>query len=191
MLLALQNLIVRISRTWWLYLLVTGLAVGSLLVLQEIAAAFRPPASGLDPLDLQNQLAPGEVYAQFASYEPGAAEIYLRFALVDFGFPLFAGLFVAATIAWSLRSALPGLYRALTDRRLLVLPLLGTAFDWMENLAVLIALGLYPVEVGGLPALVVGAKCLKLGAVAISNLAMFGLLAVAAARHAGQVFRRG
>lgn len=191
MLLTLQNLIVRISRTWWLYLLVTGLAVGSLLVLQEIAAEFRPLASGLDPLDLQNRLVPGEVYAQFAGYAPGAAEIYQRFALVDCGFPLFAGLFVAATIAWSLRHALPGLYRQLADRRLLALPLLGTAFDWVENLAVLVTLGLYPLEVGGLPELVVGAKWLKLGAVALANLAMFGLLAVAAARYAGQIFRRG
>ena len=190
MLLTLQTLILRISRTWWLYLLVTGLAVGSLLFLQETAAAFRPRASGLDPLDLQNQLAPREVYAQFAGYAPEAREIYRRFALVDFGFPLFASLFVAATIAWSLRYALPGLYRQLADRRLLVLPLLGTAFDWMENLAVLLALGLYPVEVGGLPELVVGAKWMKLGVVAISNMVMFGLLVFAAAHYVRQRVRR-
>lgn len=190
MLRALQDQVLRISRTGWLYLVVTALAIASLLVLQQIAAAFRPLAGGMDPLDLQHTLAASEIYPQFAGYEPGARDLYLRFALIDLGFPLFSGLFLAATIAYALRSSAPGVYQRLADRRLLLLPLLGTVFDWAENLAVLTALVRYPVESGALPALIVAAKRAKLACVTGFNLLMLGLLAYAAVRYTAARFRR-
>ncbi|MCL4722088.1 MAG: hypothetical protein KJ041_09095, partial [Gammaproteobacteria bacterium] len=51
-----------------------------------------------------------------------------------------------------------------------------------ENLAVLTALVRYPVESGGLPALIVAAKRAKLACVTGFNLLMLGVLAYAAVR---------
>ena len=64
----LQNLVIRISRTWWLYLGVVVLFAGSLLSLLRIGALFPSHAAGNLPFDLQNGLAAPDVYPQIATY---------------------------------------------------------------------------------------------------------------------------
>ena len=186
----LQDLILRVSRTWWLYLIVVLVFVGSLRALMQIGERFPAYAGGAIPFDLQNDLRADQVYAQLAGYTPEARELYYAFTLIDYAFPFFAGLFITATVAFALRSGLPRLYAALTARRLLLLLMLATAFDWLENVAALSAIVLYPTEVSWLPYLLVAAKKCKLAAMLVGNVAMAAALLVAAGSWVSRRVRR-
>jgi len=175
----LQDLAIRISRTWWLYLIVLVLFVGSLRALMRIGDLFPAYAAGVLPFDLQNDLQAVQVYPQLAGYTEQARQLYYAFTLIDYAFPFFAGLFITATVAFALRYSLPRVYDALVTRRLLPVLMLATAFDWLENVAAVSAIVLYPGEISWLPGLLVLAKKGKLGCIVVSNGAM--LLAVLAA----------
>jgi hypothetical protein len=180
MLARLQDLILRISRTWWLYLIVLVLFAGSLRALTRIGELFPAYAGGAVPFDLQNDLRADQVYPQLAGYTEQARELYYAFTLIDYAFPFFGGLFITATVAFALRSSLPRFYNALVARKLLLLLLLATAFDWLENLLAVATIGLYPTEVGWLPTLLVVAKKCKLATLLVSNGAMFAAVLLAA-----------
>jgi hypothetical protein len=175
----LQDLAIRISKTSWLYLILLVLFVGSLQALMRIGELFPAYAAGAAPFDLQNDLQPEQVYPQVAGYTEQARELYYAFTLIDYAFPFFAGLFITATVAFALRYSLPRVYEALVARRLLPLLMLGTAFDWLENVAAVSAIVMYPGEISWLPGLLVFAKKCKLVCVVVSNGAM--LVAVLAA----------
>ncbi|MEO7387306.1 MAG: hypothetical protein ABIX37_10255 [Gammaproteobacteria bacterium] len=176
----LQDLAIRISRTWWLYLIVVVLFAGSLQALTRIGERFPLYAAGAVPFDLQNGLQATQVYPQIAGYTAQARELYYAFTLIDYAFPFFAGLFITATVAFALRNSLPRLYVALVARKLLLVFMLPTAFDWLENVAAVSAIVLYPTEMDWLPALLVLAKKCKLGLVLASNVAMSAALVIAA-----------
>lgn len=182
MLARLQSLIVHTSASGWLYLAVAVLFVGALAGLQAIGTAFSAHAGGALPFDLQNGLRPAEVYGQLAGYSARARQLYGWFALLDFAFPFFAGLFVAATVTFLLRRNLPRWYAWLTGRHLLPVFFLATACDWLENLVALTLIGLYPAEVSWLPAVLVAVKRLKLAFTAASQGVMILLLVYGAWR---------
>jgi hypothetical protein len=54
-------------------------------------------------------------------------------------------------------------------RKLLLLLMVATAFDWLENVAALSTIVLYPTEVSWLPPLLVVAKKGKLATLMVSN----------------------
>jgi hypothetical protein len=172
----LQDLVIRISKTWWLYLIVLFLFIGSLQVLMRIGERFPAYAAGAAPFDLQNDLQADQVYAQVAGYTAQARELYYAFTLVDYAFPFFAGLFITATVAFALRYSVPRFYAALVARKLLLVLMLATAFDWLENVLAVLIIALYPAETAWLPGLLVAAKKGKLAFMWVSNGAM--LLAV-------------
>jgi hypothetical protein len=176
----LQDLVVRISRTWWLYLIVLLLFIGSLRALTRIGDHFPAYAGGATPFDLQNDLRADQVYPQLAGYTAQARELYYAFTLIDYAFPFFAGLFITATVAFALRNSLPRLYAAVVARKLLLVLMLATAFDWLENVTAVSTIILYPAEVSWLPAMLVVAKQCKLAALMVSNVAMFAALLGAA-----------
>ena len=176
----LQDLVILISRTWWLYLIVTALAFGSLSALTRIGAIFPEHAAGSIPFDLQNGLTMAQVYQQLAGYTPEARRLYYGFTLIDYAFPFFAGLFTAATVAFLLRNSRPRWYDALTSRNLLPIFMIATLFDWLENVAAVTAMDLYPTEIGWLPALLVLAKRCKLAFVFLGQGSMLVLLIFAA-----------
>jgi hypothetical protein len=180
MLSRLQDFVVSISRTWWLYLTVFALFAGSLRALTIIGARFPEFAAGAEPFDLQHFLQASEVYPQLAGYTAQARELYYAFTLIDFAFPFFAGLFVAATIAFALRSSVPRFYQMLVTRKLLLLPMLTTGFDWLENLTIISLIGLYPTTVGWLAVLLVVAKKFKLVGVLLGYVSMLVSLLIAA-----------
>jgi hypothetical protein len=165
----LQDLTVRISKTWWLYLIVLFLFVGSLQALMRIGDRFPAYAAGAVPFDLQNALQPAQVYPQLAGYTEQARQLYYAFTLIDYAFPFFAGLFITATVAFGLRYSLPRVYETLVARKLLPVLMLATAFDWLENVAAASAIVMYPSEIGWLPGLLVFAKKCKLGCIVFSN----------------------
>lgn len=175
----LQDLAIRISKSWWLYLIVLVLFVGSLQALMRIGDRFPEYAAGAIPFDLQNDLQPAQVYPQVAGYTEQARELYYAFTLIDYAFPFFAGLFITATVAFALRYCLPRVYEALVARKLLLVLMLATAFDWLENVAAVSTIVMYPDEISWLPLLLVLAKKCKLGCMVVSNGAM--LLALLAA----------
>ena len=176
----LQAFAIRISRSWWLYLTVLGLFIGSLQALTRIGALFPAYAAGAIPFDLQNGLLPEQVYAQLANYSDSARQLYYAFTLIDYAFPFFAGLFMTATVAFALRNSRPKLYDALVARRLLLVLMIATAFDWLENVTAVAAIALYPMEISWLPGLLVLAKKCKLAFMVVSNAAMFAALLYAA-----------
>lgn len=176
----LQNVVLRISRTWWLYLAVLAVFVGSLQALLRIGERFPEFAAGAAPLDLQNDLQANQVYPQLAGYTEQARQLYYEFTMIDFAFPLFAGLFITATVAFALRNSLPRFYEALVARKLLPVLMLATAFDWLENVTALAAISLYPTEFSWLPVLLVIAKKFKLAFMVFSNGAMFAAVLIAA-----------
>jgi hypothetical protein len=190
MLKALQDLAIRVSRTWWLYLLVVALFAGSLVALNRIGDAFPAHAAGMAPFDLQNDLQASQVYPQIAGYTDRARELYLAFTAIDYGFPFFAGLFIMATLAAALRYAAPGLYTAMVSRTLLPLPMLATVCDWLENVAAAAAVWLYPAELSGLPVALVLAKKAKLAVAGAANLAMGLAVLAALGRWLQRLFRR-
>ena len=185
----LQDLVIRTSRTWWLYLGVVILFAGSLLSLLRIGEMFTAHAAGNQPFDLQNGLSAAEVYPQIATYTQAARNLYHAFTLIDYAFPFFAGLFVAATAAFALRNSLPQWYAVLAARKLLPVFMLGTMFDWLENIAALSAISLYPAETGWLPVLLVLVKRLKLVCVMTGQAAMLLLLVYAAGNWLAAKFR--
>ena len=185
----LQDLVIRTSRSWWLYLGVLIGFAGSLLALLRIGAMFPAHAAGNQPFDLQNGLAAAEVYPQIATYTETARNLYHVFTLIDYAFPFFAGLFIAATAAFALRNSLPKWYAMLTARQLLPVFMLGTVFDWLENIAALGAISLYPAETAWLPVLLVLAKKLKLFCVMTGQAAMLLLLVYAGGKWLTSRFR--
>lgn len=186
----LQALVVLISRTWWLYLIVLLLFSGSLMALMRIGELFPAYAAGAVPLDLQDNLRAEQVYPQLAGYTEQARELYYAFTLIDYGFPFFAGLFTAATIAFALRNSLPRVYDYLVARKLLLVFLLATAFDWSENAAALSAIAIYPTEIDWLPTLIVFAKKCKLACMYVGITVMAIALVVAAGAWVARRVRR-
>jgi len=178
----LQRLIVGISARGAWYGLVLCLAVGSLAILARIGAAFPAVAAGAAPFDLQNGLVPGDVYRQLAGWTPAARQLYFVFSAVDCIFPLAAGLLLAATIAFCLRSSAPRACAWLADRTLLPLLLLPTACDWLENGFAVAAVAMFPEGPAWLPVALVAAKRAKLAGLAVVQPLMAGLVLYAAGR---------
>lgn len=177
MLSALNRMIIRVSGNGWLFLCATIVMVGSLLALLRIGQAFAAQAAGAQPFDMQMALTSDEAMMQLAFYTDEARRLYALFTTVDFVFPFAAGLFLAATGAFCLRRSFPRLYSKLADRRLLPLFMLGSFFDWAENLAAisLIWSQAHPPE--ALAIALVFAKRAKLVFVTTAQLTVVALLA--------------
>jgi hypothetical protein len=183
---ALNQLVIRTSRSAWRFLAVTGIAVIAITLLNRIGKAFPAAAGGAAPFDLQNGLTSGEVVAQLAGYTELARWMYYVFTMIDYVFPFAAGLSLAAAGAFALRNGFPAVYQAFEQRRLFPLFLLGTAFDWCENVAALAAIWSYPGDVQTIATLLVIAKRLKLACVIATQLAVALLLAGAGVRALGR-----
>ena len=159
---ALNSVIIRISKSGWQYVLVFAGFFGTLQALLRISEHFAELAAGAAPFDLQNQLTVEQIFAQLAAYTEEAFQLYYVFTVIDFFFPLFAGLFLAATVAFLLRHSLPRWYAIAEEKNLFVLFLLATLFDWLENITLLSVIAGYPNELSSIATLAVAAKMGKL-----------------------------
>lgn len=177
----LQGLIIAISASGLAFAAVLLLAVASFATLAWIGAGFPAVAAGATPFDLQNDLAPADVYAQLAGWSDAARRRYYAFSAVDWVFPASAGLALAATSAFCLRRSLPRAYSFVTTRRLLPLLLVPTVFDWLENLLAVATVAAYPAGSQALALGLVAAKRAKLAALFPAQGLMLGLLAYTAA----------
>ena len=187
---ALNQLIIRISTSWWWFLITMALAFGSLAALMRIGEGFPAVAGGAQPFDLQNDLTAAEVLAQLPGYSEAARQQYLLFTAIDYVFPLAAGLFLAAIGAFCLRQAFPGVYASLTQRQLLPLLLLSSLFDWCENVAAITAIVAYPETTAAMATAIVVAKKLKLAFLVITQgVTLLLMLAAAGTWIAGRIQR--
>jgi len=144
MLSATTRFIVSCSESWWkVLLLFTGFAA-SLGTLLQISERFPGTSGGNLPFDMQNDLTPVQVFEQLPAYSEQAFSTYYVFQAVDFAFPLLAGLFLAAVFAFGLRHTAPGWYAVAVARNLLVLMLLATLFDYLENVNFLWVINAWP-----------------------------------------------
>ncbi len=188
---ALNQFIIRISKSGWQYVLVFAGFFGTLQALLRISEHFAELAAGAVPFDLQNQLTVEQIFAQLAGYTEEAFRLYYFFTAIDFFFPLFAGLFLGATIAFLLRHSVPRWYAIAEQKNLFVLFLLATLFDWLENITLLSVIAGYPNELSTIATLAVAAKMGKLAFVFLfQGLALLLLIFCAGkwlARKAGLV----
>jgi len=178
---SLNDLMLRFSRSWPLFLLAAVVTFGSLyLFTGVIGPRFAELTGGSPPFDLQNALTVDQVYEQLPAYPEDARRLYYLFSAIDFAFPLFASLFLAAIAAFSLRYLWPTGYDWVTERRLWVLLLLPAVFDWAENVFALTVITNYGQELRGAAAMLIYAKLGKLSLVTVSQLLAWGLLLLAA-----------
>jgi hypothetical protein len=168
--------IVACSQSWWKFLLIFLGQFGTMQVLTAITGEFPEAAAGNVPFDMQNTLQPGQIYSQLDGYTDRAFDLYATFQIVDYFFPLFAGLLLATICAFSLRMASPGLYATAVNRNLFLLLLIPTCFDWLENLNLLCVVTAWPKQVELAATLAVAAKMAKLGSMGIAFLVTLLLL---------------
>ena len=106
----LNQLIIRISKSGWLYMIVFAGFFATLQALLRIGDRFPERAAGAVPFDLQNQLTAEQIFTQLTGYTDEAFRLYYVFTSIDYFFPLFAGFFLGATAAFLLRHSLPRWY---------------------------------------------------------------------------------
>ena len=183
---ALNDLIIRFSRSAWLFALSIVVAFGTLFaVLVPIGNVFPELAGGATPFDLQNSLQADEVFSQLEGYTEPARQLYYAFSFADFFFPVFASLFLGALAAFSLRHLSPKWYAVAEARNLFVLFMLGAMFDWLENIFALTAVSTYPDTPAWVANLLVLAKRGKLALVMSGQAVAWLLLLLAALRWVG------
>jgi hypothetical protein len=183
----LNALIVRFSSSASLFSLAIVVAFGSLFaVFGPIRKAFSELTGGEVPFDFQNSLTTAQVFEQLPSYTENAKQLYYAFSFVDYFFPFFAGMFLAAIAAFSLRHLSPRAYAWADGRSLFPLLMIGTGFDWLENVFALTVISAYPEEMVTAASLMVLAKKGKLAFVVLSQAIGWGLLLLAALAWIGR-----
>jgi hypothetical protein len=162
MLTKLNSFIINCSTSWWkTLLLIIGFA-GTISSLMRITASFPDASGGHEPFDMQNTLAATDIFDQLATYTDQAFELYAIFQFVDYFFPLFGGLMMATLCAFALRALSAKVYAVVVEKKLLLLFLVPTVFDWLENITLLWAVSAWPEQVEAAATLAVTAKMAKL-----------------------------
>lgn len=135
-----MNSIVRlftaISRRWWAVVLVFALNFAAFSILFALEDQFEA-LSGVPTFDTQNDLTATLIREQLPLYVGEARAAYERFAAFDFVFPLVAGIFIAVIWALLLRINRLPLAARLLAWNLPLFPLIGTLWDYLENLSLL------------------------------------------------------
>lgn len=186
----LHDFIIWCSHTWWAVALLFAGQTGTMRLMSSITQRFPAETAGDIPFDMQNTLTTEQVFSQLAGYSDAAFSSYYRFQALDFLFPLFGGLFLAAVCAFAVRHAAPRWYNFAVARNLFVLILLATVFDYLENIGLLWTVSAWPAQVQAAAMLGVTAKVAKLTCLFTSaGLTVLFLLA-AAGRWAGSKLGR-
>jgi len=180
-------LVIYCSQRIWLFLLCMLVAFGALAaVFMPLGRVFAELTGGAQMYDFQNALTVAEAIEQLPLYTGAARDVYYAFTFVDYFFPFFAGLFLAAIAAFSLRHLAPAAYAWITERRLWPLLLLGTLCDWTENLFALALIAGQPTDPVALATGLVLAKKAKLLFVMAAQLIGWSLLLLAVLKWLGQ-----
>ncbi|MDP6415238.1 MAG: hypothetical protein QGG54_09475, partial [Gammaproteobacteria bacterium] len=143
-----NNLVIKTSQSPWLFINTFIFAFGSLaFVFMNINTSFEAIV-GAQIFDLQNNLTVDQIFTQLANYDDSARALYHAFLFIDFYFPFFAGLVMAAAGAFAWRHLLPKYYEIICSRNLFIVFLIPTLFDWGENIFALTVVNAWPNELG-------------------------------------------
>ena len=179
-----NDLVIRVSQSafWWVMSAV--FAFGSLyFVFFNLGVPFERIV-GSPMFDFQNQLTVEQIFEQLPNYDEDATAIYHAFLFVDFYFPFFAGLVVAAAGAFAWRHLAPGFYEMVASRKLFAIFLIPTLFDWSENICASVVVDTYPNEIAWAANLLVLSKMGKLTTMMLGNTIVGVSLAAAAVKWA-------
>jgi hypothetical protein len=183
---ALNDLVTRVSQSGWLFIFSAIFAFGSLfIVFMNINVAFEPIV-GAQLFDFQNDLTVEEIFEQLESFNESAVALYYAFVFVDFFFPFFAGLVLAAAGAYAIRHLSTKWYKQIIRLNLFAIFFIPTLFDWGENIFAITVINGYPNELMAAATLLVLAKKGKLTSVMIMQLVVWSLLALALLKWMGQ-----
>jgi hypothetical protein len=167
---AINNFIISCSQSWWKFLLLLAGQSITMWKLLDITAKFPAVTAGDIPFDMQNNLTAEQIFSQLAGYSDAAFSLYTTFQIVDYVFPVVAGLLLATICAFSLRIASPRLYQTASDKNLFVLLLTPPVFDYLENINLLWVIASWPEQSQLAAQLAVLAKMGKLGTLNIAFL---------------------
>lgn len=143
-----NDLAVRTSRSPWLFVNSAVFAFGSLaFVFMNINVPFEA-AVGAQMFDFQNGLTTEQIFAQLVNYDDESRALYHAFLFVDFYFPFFAGLVMAAAGAFALRNVSSKYYETIRMKNLFAVFLIPTVFDWGENIFALTVVNAWPEPLG-------------------------------------------
>jgi len=163
------DLVVRVSHSFFLWIMSAIFAFGSLaFVFMNLRVPFEKTV-GSPMFDFQNSLTVEQIYAQLPLYDESMFALYRAFLFVDFYFPFFAGLVMAAAGAFAWRHLMPARYDVIKSRNLFALFLIPTLFDWSENIFAIIVVDAYPDEVRWAATLLVLCKMGKLATVMLAQ----------------------
>ena len=180
-----NDLVIRTSRSPWLFVNSAVFAFGSLaFVFMNINVPFEATV-GAQMFDFQNDLTTDQIFVQLANYDDEARSLYHAFLFVDFYFPFFAGLFMAAAGAFALRYLSPGAYEAVRIRNLFAVFLIPTICDWSENIFALTVVNAWPEPLGWAATGLVLAKKGKLAGVIFFQGVVLLSLVLALAKRIG------
>jgi hypothetical protein len=140
---------------------------------------------GAEIFDFQNNLTVDLIYEQLPNYSYAAKKLYFAFIFVDFFFPFFAGLVLAAAAAFALRNLSAKWYDNFVGKNLFALFFIPTVFDWCENIFALIVINGYPDELTFAATMLVIAKKGKLASVMVMQIGTWLLLFATALKWAG------
>ena len=181
-----NDLVVRVSHSFFLWLMSAVFAFGSLgFVFMNLNVPFEKTV-GSQMFDFQNSLTVDEIFAQLPMYDESMFALYRAFLFVDFYFPFFAGLVMAAAGAFAWRYLAPQRYEVIKRKNLLALFLIPTVFDWSENICAIIVTSSYPEEVRWAATLLVLCKKGKLAGVILGQSLVFLSLVIAGMKWLGQ-----
>jgi len=180
-----NDLVIRVSKSAWLWIMSTVFAFGSLyFVFLNINVPFEAIV-GAQMFDFQNELTVEQIFAQLPNYDEHARALYTAFMFIDFYFPFFAGLTMAAVAAFALRHLAPGKYAQIDAKNLFALFLIPTLFDWGENISAIITVGAYPEELTAAATALVLFKKGKLASVMLAQTITLLLLLAATLKWLG------
>ena len=128
----LEGLLFQWSKRPWLIAAWAALTFVSLLGLQLVGDQLRVRI-GVPPFDLQTPLRLEQMVEQLPLYTSEARRVYLWFVALDTVFPVAAGVMLSLILAAALRNFDALRQRPLNARWLVLLPLIGTVLDWLEN----------------------------------------------------------
>jgi len=180
-----NDLVIRTSKSPWLFINSAIFAFGSLaFVLMNINVPFEATV-GAQIFDFQNGLTSEQIFSQLNNYDESARALYHAFLFVDFYFPFFAGLVMAAAGAFAWRYLSPRRYETIRTHNLFIVFMIPTLFDWGENLFALTVVNAWPDELGWAAAGLVLCKKGKLAGVLFFQAVVFLSLALALLKWLG------
>jgi len=182
----LNNLVIHVSQSGWLFIFSAILAFGSLfIVFFNINDVFEPIV-GAQLFDFQNDLTVEKVFEQLPNYNESAISLYHAFVFVDFLFPFFAALSLAAASAFAIRYLSSKWYEKINSLNLFAVYFIPTAFDWCENIFAIAVINAYPEELTLVASLLVLAKKGKLATLMAMQLVSWPFLLLALLKWMGR-----